>query len=128
MTDFPFRHTVAGQELKELVYRLHVPASVMGIKVFLDVFIGNSEEHAQATAAYDATVALLVKNAAIYGLPQVPSELSEEQQGILKELDVHTFLSAHPYLAETYVMLLLFIRRHDVDLEPMPAWLFDRAL
>ena len=76
MSNIAFCHSVAGQEPIELVYRLHVPASVMGIEVFLDVFIGNSEEHAQATAAYDATVALLVKNAAIYGLPQVPDRKS----------------------------------------------------
>ena len=100
MSNALFRHDVAGQEPTELVYRLHVPASVMGIKVFLDVFIGDSEEHAQATAAYDATVALLVKNAAIYGLPQVPSELSEEQQGILKELFVPKVKDPYPLLVE----------------------------
>ncbi|PIL29140.1 hypothetical protein GSI_09189 [Ganoderma sinense ZZ0214-1] len=59
----------------------------MGISVFLHILIGDSEQHARETAAYTSTATLLAKNAAIYGLPSLPAELSEEQQGILKELD-----------------------------------------
>ena len=62
----------------------------MRTQVHLDIFIGNGAEHAQAETAYNTTAALLLKNAAIYGLPTSPSELSEEQQEILKELDVFT--------------------------------------
>ena len=64
----------------------------MGISVFLDILIGDSEEHARQTVAYKSTATLLAKNAAIYGLPSLPAELSEEQQAILKELDVHHLL------------------------------------
>lgn len=64
----------------------------MGTSVFLDIHIGDSEEHALETAAYNATATLLARNAAIYGLPSLPAELSEEQQDILKELDVHSLL------------------------------------
>ena len=60
----------------------------MGILAYLDICIGHSDQHALAQASYDATVSLLTKNAAIYGLPSSPSALSEEQQEILKELDV----------------------------------------
>ena len=60
----------------------------MTSQIYLDIFIGNKEAFAQEEAAYDATSALLSKNASIYGLPSVPQELSEEQQDILKELDV----------------------------------------
>ncbi len=61
----------------------------MGTQVYLDIFIGNSDEHAQADVAYNATVALLAKTAAIYGLPNSPADLSDEQQEILTELDVY---------------------------------------
>ncbi|KAI0357029.1 hypothetical protein OH77DRAFT_191754 [Trametes cingulata] len=61
----------------------------MAVRAYLDIYMGDKDEHDRAQAAYDATAALLAKNAAIYGLPSVPSELSEEQQGILRELDVH---------------------------------------
>ena len=63
------------------------------MKVYLDICMGNREEHARAQAAYDATAALLAKNASIYGLPATPPELTEEQQDILKELDVHSPLA-----------------------------------
>ena len=67
----------------------------MGILAYLDICIGHSDQHAIAQASYDATVSLLTKNAAIYGLPSSPSALSEEQQEILKELDV-LFLLLRP--------------------------------
>ena len=56
--------------------------------VYLDIYIGSREENARAQAAYDLTFSLLSKNAQIYGLPSSPADLSEEQQDILKELDV----------------------------------------
>jgi hypothetical protein len=59
--------------------------------VYLDIFIGDRDEHAKAMARYESTCALLAKNAKVYGLPSTPSELSEEQQQILNELDVSSF-------------------------------------
>ena len=67
----------------------------MGILAYLDICIGHTDQYALAQASYDATVSLLTKNAAIYGLPSSPSALSEEQQEILKELDV-LFLLLRP--------------------------------
>lgn len=61
--------------------------------VYLDVYIGSRDEHATNQAAYDATCSLLSKNAEIYGLPSSPADLSEEQQDILRDLDVHNLLS-----------------------------------
>ena len=58
------------------------------VKVFLDIYMGDRDTHAAEQAAYDATNALLAKNAAIYGLPTDLAELTEEQQQILGELDV----------------------------------------
>lgn len=60
----------------------------MVLSVYLDVYAGDKEEHARESAAYSATAALLAKNAAIYGLPDELSELSDEQREILQELDV----------------------------------------
>ena len=62
----------------------------MGVQVYLDIFIGDRDAHAQTEASYNATVALLAKNASIYGLPTSPSALSEEQRDILRDLDVHS--------------------------------------
>jgi hypothetical protein len=62
-------------------------------KAWLDINIGDSGLYAKHKAAYDSTDALLQKNYAIYGLPSSLAELSEEQQDILKELDVY-----RPYL------------------------------
>ena len=50
--------------------------------------MGDKEDHMRAQSAYDATAAILVKNAAIYALPSLPADLSPEQQDMLKELDV----------------------------------------
>ena len=62
-------------------------------KLYLDIFIGNKDEHDRDQVAYDATVALLQKNATIYGLPLSVELLSEEQQDILQELDVLSYLT-----------------------------------
>ncbi|KAK7683213.1 hypothetical protein QCA50_013886 [Cerrena zonata] len=56
-------------------------------EVYLEIHIGNKDEHDRDKAVYDATVALLEKNASIYGLPSSAELLSEEQQSILQELD-----------------------------------------
>ena len=62
-------------------------------KAWLDIYIGDKDAHTKEQAAYDATNELLRKNYAIYGLPPSLVELSEEQQQILKELDVHRLAS-----------------------------------
>lgn len=67
----------------------NVPLGLM-VSAYLDISIGNSVEHGRSLSAYNATSALLSKNALIYGLPSTPAELSDEQQDILKELDVFT--------------------------------------
>ncbi|THH32575.1 hypothetical protein EUX98_g1624 [Antrodiella citrinella] len=59
----------------------------MTSQVYLDVYIGDKEAHTREQAAYNATEALLSKNASIYGLPSTPQDLTDEQQDILKELD-----------------------------------------
>lgn len=58
-------------------------------KAWLDIYVGDKEIHEKEQAEYDATSALLQKNHSIYGLPASLTELSAEQQQILKELDVH---------------------------------------
>lgn len=63
--------------------------------VYLDIYIGHREEHARAQVEYDATSALLAKHAAIYGLPESPADLSDEQQDILQEIDVRRQPSHH---------------------------------
>ena len=62
--------------------------------VYLDIYIGDKEAHGLEQTSYDLTLALLSKNAAIYGLPSTLAELNEEQQDILKELDVILFALA----------------------------------
>jgi len=79
------------------------------VAVYVDVSIGNGEEHARDQAAYNATVTLLSQKASIYGLPTRPEELSEEQEDILRELDssieMH-FTSPPPLLAGRVVFEL----------------------
>jgi hypothetical protein len=57
--------------------------------VYLDIFIGNREEHEDSQAAYEATSFLLSKSAKIYGLPTLPADLTEDQREILADLDVY---------------------------------------
>lgn len=57
------------------------------VAVYVNVSIGNREEHACDQAAYDATVKLLSQKALVYGLPTQPQALSDEQENILRELD-----------------------------------------
>ena len=57
-------------------------------RVYIDIYIGHRDVHTKERAEYNATMALLAKNAVIYGLPPKPEELSGEQQQILSEIDV----------------------------------------
>ncbi|EKM56956.1 uncharacterized protein PHACADRAFT_160509 [Phanerochaete carnosa HHB-10118-sp] len=61
----------------------------MTSKAWLDIYIGDCDAYAREKAAYDATNLLLQKSCTMYGFPSTLEELSEEQQDILKELDVH---------------------------------------
>lgn len=67
-------------------------------KAFFDIYIGDRTAHDEAQMEYNATKALLDKNHAIYGLPSTVEELSEEQQQILSELNVHP--SPLPHMAK----------------------------
>lgn len=71
--------------------------------VYLDIFIGNQEDHANAQAEHDATYNLLAKNASIYGLPESLGDLSEEQKDILKDLDVQISFHCRPYCISTLI-------------------------
>lgn len=53
--------------------------------VYLDIFLGDRDEHQRSEQLYTKTRNILAKNAAF---PPAPEELSEEQQIILQELDV----------------------------------------
>jgi len=64
----------------------------MSSTVYLDVFMGDAEQHKIDEAAFIATRNLLANNAAIYGLPSDPQHLSSEQQEMLREIDVFAFL------------------------------------
>ncbi|KAH9854528.1 cyclophilin-like domain-containing protein [Lenzites betulinus] len=79
------------------------------MRAYLDIYMGDKDEHDRAQSAYDATAALLAKNAAIYALPTSPAALSEEQQDILQELDstlVLRFAPPEPLLAGRMVFAL----------------------
>ncbi|KAI0827337.1 hypothetical protein BC628DRAFT_1418451 [Trametes gibbosa] len=68
----------------------------MALRAYLDIYIGDKDEHARAQTAHDATAALLAKNAAIYGLPTSPAALEEEEEEeeqILQELDFFVVLA-----------------------------------
>jgi hypothetical protein len=56
---------------------------------YLDIYIGDRVAHDNEEKAYSATCTILSKNAEIYGLPPSPAELSEEQRGILQDIDVN---------------------------------------
>jgi hypothetical protein len=55
---------------------------------YLDIYIGNREEHDKDEERYKKTKQVLEKNAVIYGLPDDPERLSMEQQETLREVDV----------------------------------------
>jgi hypothetical protein len=56
---------------------------------YFNIFIGDQTVHNAAQAEYNANNTLLTKNCKIYRLPSTPEQLSNEQQQILAELDVH---------------------------------------
>jgi len=55
---------------------------------YLDIYIGNREEHDKEEERYKKTKRVLDKNAVIYGFPDDPEQLSVEQREILKDVDV----------------------------------------
>lgn len=55
---------------------------------YLDIHIGNREEHDKEEERYKKTKQVLKKNAVIYGFPDDPEQLSAEQQETLEEVDV----------------------------------------
>jgi hypothetical protein len=62
--------------------------SATATTAYLDIFIGHREEHDRDEERYKKTKQVLKKNAAIYGFPNDPEQLSVEQQETLKEVDV----------------------------------------
>ncbi|KAH8831148.1 cyclophilin-like domain-containing protein [Flagelloscypha sp. PMI_526] len=68
-------------------------ASLSGSTAFLDIYIGDETLFNESQASYEATVKLLLTHAAVYGLPSTPEELSEEQRGILEEINQSDKLS-----------------------------------
>ncbi|CDO77397.1 hypothetical protein BN946_scf184857.g3, partial [Trametes cinnabarina] len=85
--DCPNAHRDHGGLHGTTILQVPLHALAMGTSAYLDIFMGDADAHAKAKAAYDATAALLAKNAVIYDLPSSPPHLTEEQQEILKELD-----------------------------------------
>lgn len=55
---------------------------------FLDVCIGDEGSHNEQLEAYNVACELVKKNAKIYGLPESPELLSDEQREILQEIHV----------------------------------------
>lgn len=55
---------------------------------YLDIFSGNADQHEQETAEYNATCSLVSKHSAVFNLPTLPELLSDEQRGILQDLNV----------------------------------------
>ncbi|KIJ28657.1 hypothetical protein M422DRAFT_189445, partial [Sphaerobolus stellatus SS14] len=56
-------------------------------RVFLDIHIGDEAAYAVSSSAYNRTLDLLKANYEIYGLPERPEELNEEQREILADLN-----------------------------------------
>jgi len=54
---------------------------------YLDIFSGNADQHEQETAEYNATCSLVSKHSAVFNLPTLPELLSDEQRGILQDLN-----------------------------------------
>ena len=62
--------------------------SASATTVYLDIYIGNREEHDKEEERYKKTKRVLDKNVVIYGFPDDPEQLSVEQREILKDVDV----------------------------------------
>ncbi|KDQ20002.1 hypothetical protein BOTBODRAFT_383856 [Botryobasidium botryosum FD-172 SS1] len=54
---------------------------------YFDIYIGDEAEFGKSLAAYEATSELLARSANIYGLPNIPEELDEEQRGVIEEIN-----------------------------------------
>lgn len=67
---------------------VHTRITMTDTSVYIDIYMGDRIVHVQEQAEYDATASMLSKNTAIYGLPTLPADLSEEQRQILSEIDV----------------------------------------
>jgi len=62
--------------------------SASAMAAYLDIYIGNREEHDKEEERYKKTKRVLENNAVIYGFPDDPEQLSVEQREILKDVDV----------------------------------------
>jgi len=62
--------------------------SASATTAYLDIYIGNREEHKKEEERYKKTKEMVKKNAVIYGFPDDPEQLSVEQRETLKEVDV----------------------------------------
>ena len=60
--------------------------SASATTAYLDIYIGNREEHDKEEERYKKTKEVLKRNAVIYGFPDDPEQLSVEQQESLKEV------------------------------------------
>ncbi|KAG8904624.1 hypothetical protein FRB99_001421 [Tulasnella sp. 403] len=98
---------------------LSIILSQMAETPFLDIAIGNKDQFASDEAAYQKACSLLKKNAAIYGLPGLPEELSEEQQQIVRELEPSELLFTPPRP--------LLVGRLTFALDPAPGLAKTRA-
>lgn len=73
-------------EYCEVILQPHLQAPTAMTRCYLDICIGDSEKYTKAKSSYDTACALLSQNAATYGLPPTPEQLSEEQRQILTEI------------------------------------------
>jgi len=62
--------------------------SASATTAYLDIYIGNREEHEREEERHKKTKEMVKKNAVIYGFPDDPEQLSMEQQETLREVDV----------------------------------------
>lgn len=107
---------------------------------YLDIYIGDEGAFKAETASYELTRTLLKKNAAIYGLPSTPTELTEEQREILQDLHVrpahlcaiHTEPLTRRYFGQPQPLLFtpprpLLVGRLIFALDPAPGLAKTRA-
>jgi hypothetical protein len=80
---------------------MHNVSSLSIMSVYLQVNIGNKTLYEEQSAAYNHTLNLLEKNSAVYGLPESPSDLSEEQRDILTDLNVSILMYTSECVADT---------------------------
>jgi len=75
---------------------------------YLDIYIGDEAVYNSQLAAYQLTSSILRKNAAMYGLPDKPEDLYEDQRQLLHEIqkDSLQFTSPNPLFAGRLVFTL----------------------